>query len=153
MQNEEILERTQEIYKPEVTYLKEFSAEFPNANGVFSLGDTFYTAEKLNHMTSIEAQLCLNQLSYAAFARWLQERQISDLNISLEKYLELMKENMFVINSQIKFRKPIETNKRIKGEMKVVRTRRHGNLYLAFIEHEFEGGKEEGTLELALKLD
>ena len=42
------------------------------------MGSTYYTTQKLEHMTSIEAQLCLNQLSYSAFGEWLPEGRLDE---------------------------------------------------------------------------
>ncbi len=148
------LNRILEIYVPKYRYLKEAEISFPEANGSFSLGDTFYTSTRLRHMTSIEAQLCLNQLCYTAFGEWLTEKDAKiNTEISFNKYLELMKENMFIIKSNINFKRQIETNKEIQGKIKVIRTKKFKGLYLAFLDFEFEKGKSEGNLELALKLN
>jgi len=148
---QERLESVLELYKPDCRYLVEATAEYPKAEGKFKLGDTYYTTRKLEHMTSIEAQLCLNQLCYSAFGEWLPEGRF-DVTMTFEKYLELMKENMFIIDSNIRFRKPIPTNGEIQGVVELTKIKRHGNLYLAFLDYDLEQGKSKGNLELALKL-
>ena len=70
---QERLESVLELYKPDCQYLVEVTTKYPKAEGKFKLGDTYYTAIKLEHMTSIEAQLCVNQLCYSAFGEWLPE--------------------------------------------------------------------------------
>ena len=63
-----------------------------------------------------------------------------------------MKENMFILNSTIGFRKPIPTNKEIQGQVELMKIKRHGGLHLAFLDYNLEQGKSRGNLELALKL-
>ncbi len=146
----ERLESVLELYKPDCRYLVEATVKYPKAEGRFKLGDTYYTTRKLEHMTTIEAQLCLNQLCYSAFGEWLLEGRFDEA-MTFEEYLELMKENMFIIDSNIRFRKPIPTNGDIHGKIEVMKVKRHGNLYLAFLDYDLEQGKSKGKLELALK--
>ncbi|MDD5331853.1 MAG: FcoT family thioesterase [Candidatus Nanoarchaeia archaeon] len=148
---QERLNRTLELYKLDCMYLIEASIKYPKAEGKFNIGDTYYTTKKLEHMTSIEAQLCLNQLCYSAFGEWLPEGRFEQ-TINFEEFLELMKENMFIINSNIRFRKPIPTNEIIQGYIKLNRIKKYGNLYIAFLDYDLEQGKSMGKMELALKL-
>jgi len=145
------LGRVLELYKPDCRYLVEATTEYPKTEGRFKLGDTYYTTKKLEHMTSIEAQLCLNQLCYSAFGEWLPAGRF-DETMTFELYLELMKENMFIIDSNIRFRKPIPTNGNIQGQIELMKIKRHGDLYLAFLDYDLEQGKSRGKMELALKL-
>jgi hypothetical protein len=147
---QERLESVLELYKPECRYLVEATAEYPKAEGKFKLGNTYYTTRKLEHMTSIETQLCLNQLSYSAFGEWLPEGRF-DKAMTFDDYLELMKENVFIIESNIRFRKPIPTNGDIQGQIELMKIKRHGELYLAFLDYDLEQGKSRGNMELALK--
>ena len=148
---QERLERVLELYKHDCRYLIEANIEYPKADGKFKLDDTYYTSIKLEHMTSIEAQLCLNQLCYSAFGEWLSEGRFEEV-MAFDKYLELMKENMFIIDSNIKFRKPIPTNGDIQGQIELIKIKRHDDLYLAFLDYELEQGKSKGKMELALKM-
>src|SRR5574342_456781 len=107
--SKEKLDRILALYTPNYRYLVQASVGHPNAEGQFKLQPTQYTSEPLHHMTSIEAQLCLNQLLYTAFGEWIPEGRFN-VRIPFEQYLELMKENMFIIESGIRFRKPIQTN-------------------------------------------
>jgi len=145
------LDRVLELYKPDCRYLIEATTEHPKAEGKFRMGSTYYATQKVEHMTSIEAQLCLNQLCYSAFGEWLPEGRF-DEKVSFDDYLELMKENMFIVESNIRFRKPIPTNGDIQGQIELMKVKRHGNLYLVFCDYELEQGKSKGNLELALKL-
>ena len=111
---QERLLKVLELYKPECRYLIRADTEHPKANGIFRLGNTYYTSRKLTHITAIEAQLCLNQLCYAAFGEWLPQGRF-DQTISFEKFLELMKENMFIVESNIRFRKPIPASEEVNG--------------------------------------
>ena len=148
---QERLESVLELYKPDCRYLVEATAEYPKAEGKFKLGNTYYTTKKLEHMTSIEAQLCLNQLCYSAFGEWLPEGRFDEA-MTFDDYLELMKENMFIIDSNIRFRKPIPTNGDIQGQIELMKIKRHGDLYLALLDYDLEQGKSRGKMELALKL-
>jgi hypothetical protein len=148
---QERLTKVLDLYKPDCKYLIEANVDYPKADGRFKLGDTYYTARKMEHMTSIEAQLCLNQLCYTAFGEWVLQGRFEQA-MPFEKFLELMKENMFIVNSTIGFRKPIPTNKEIQGQVELMKIKRHGGLHLAFLDYNLEQGKSRGNLELALKL-
>ena len=95
------LDRVLELYKPDCRYLVEATTEYPKAEGRFRMGSTYYATQKVEHMTLIEAQLCLNQLCYSAFGEWLPEGRF-DEKVSFDDYLELMKENMFIVESNIR---------------------------------------------------
>lgn len=148
---QERLKRMLEIYKPDCRYLIGTSIEYPKAEGRFKLGKIFYATRPVEHMTIIEAQLCLNQLCYSAFGEWLPEGRLNE-RVSFDRFLELMKENMFAVESNIRFRKPIPTNGEIQGQIELMKVKRHGNLYLIFCDYELEQGKSKGSLELVLKL-
>jgi len=148
---QERLNKILEIYKPDCRYLVEANIAYPKAEGKFKLGEIFYATRPVEHLTSIEAQLCLNQLCFSAFGEWLPQGRFEEA-MPFEKFLELMKENMFIINSTIGFRKPIPTNGEIQGQIELMKMKRHGGLYLAFLDYNLEQGKSRGNLELALKL-
>ena len=126
---QENLDKVLEIYTPECRYLKEVSLNYPVAQGVFKLGNTFYSPKNVEHMTAIEVQLCLNQLCFSAFGSWLPEGKFNK-SLSFNQYLDLMKENMFIIESNIRFRKPICTNGEIKGQIEITNIKKHGGLYI-----------------------
>ncbi len=145
------IERILELYKPECRFLIKAPLEASKANGRFRIIENFYATQLVEHMTSIEAQFCLNQLCYAASSEWLADGRFG-VTIGFERFLELMKENMFVIDSNIRFKKPIPTNNDIQGQVELMKVRKYGNLYLAFLDYELEQGKSKGNLELALKI-
>lgn len=148
---QERLNRVLEIYQPDCRFLLEANADYPKAEGKFRVGITYYTTSKVEHMTSIEAQLCLNQLCFSAFGEWLPQGRF-DKTINFEEYLRLMKENMFIVESSIRFRKPIPTDRDLQGQIEVMKIKRHGDLYLACLNYEVEESKSKGNLKLALKL-
>ena len=144
------MDKVLKIYKSDCIFLREVDVDYPIGNGVFILGKTYYTNENLDHMTSIEAQLCLNQLSYVCFTEWILEGRFKGLeDLSFEDYLRLMEENMLIIDSKIRFKKPIE-NGQIIGQIEVTRIKKYGNLYITFLDFNLEG-KCFGELELVLK--
>lgn len=149
---EKKIERILELYKPECRYLIKAETDFPQAKGVFNAKNAFYTNEIIEHMTSIQAQLCLNQLSYAAFSEWTEKNTPLNLKIDFENYIELMKGNMFIIESKIQFKKQININKHISGKINIVRSKNFRTLHLALLDYELEGGLSSGKLKLAINL-
>ena len=71
---QETVEKVVALYKPNYRYLKEAEIEFPAVKGRFQLGETEY-CETLQHLTDVEAQLCLNQLSYVFFGQGVVEKR------------------------------------------------------------------------------
>ncbi|MBW2990401.1 hypothetical protein KY348_01715 [Candidatus Woesearchaeota archaeon] len=134
-------------------YLIKAKVDFPRAEGIFKIEDTFYAnpRTKLKHMTDIEAKFCLNQLCYAAFGEWIMEKRLEHFTTSFEEYLGLMHENVFIIESNIRFKKPISTESPINGVIEVKKIKRVGRLYLAFLDYDIGDGKSKGKIEAALK--
>ena len=148
---QERLESLLEIYKPDWRYLVEAKVDYPKAEGRFKVSGEAYTTRKLEHMTAIDAGACLNQLCYSAFGEWLPEGRFEDA-MPFERFLELMKESSFIIDTNIRFRKPIPINQEVNGEVELIKIKRHCDLYLAFLDYDLEQGKSKGKMELALKL-
>jgi hypothetical protein len=148
---QEHLDSILELYKPECRYLYDATLDFPKATGVFKLGDTYYTRERLAHMTSIEAQLCLNQLCYSAFGEWMSTKTL-DHSIPFEEYLKKMKENMFIVDSRILFKMPIDSSKVLIGSIELMRLKKYDKIYLAILDYEFDDRKSKGQIKLALRL-
>jgi len=90
-------------------------------------------------------------LCYSAFGEWVPEGRFQG-TMPFEKFLELMKENMFIINSNIGFRKPISTDEEVQGQIELMKIKKHGSLYIALLDYNLEQGKSRGNLELAVKL-
>lgn len=148
----EFVKNVGEIYLPNFRYLVNFETAFPKSVGIFSLNQARYTEGQLSHMTAIDAQFCLNQLAYATFAQWIKEKRFPELDVSLEKYFALAKENMLIADTKIRFKKPIETKTKVGAEIDLKKFRKQGNLFFAFLEQNFENGKEQGTLDVVLRL-
>jgi hypothetical protein len=140
-----------EIYKPDWRYLVEANVDYPKAIGKFLVYGEAYTTERVEHITVIDAGACLNQLCFSAFGEWFSEGRF-ERTMSFKKFFKLMKENMFVIDTNTRFRKPIPTNREIYGQVELTKIKKHEGLYLAFLNYNLEQGKSKGNLELALKL-
>lgn len=150
--SEEKIAQILEMYKPECKYLVRADVSYPKAEGFFKVENSYYVKDSFEHVTSIEAQLCLNQLSYVAFGEWIMENRFKGLELSFEKYLQLMRENMFIVDSHIKFKKPINHNFPIKGIISVEKVKALDRIYFTLLEYILDGGKSEGTMGFALKL-
>ena len=148
---QETIDKVAALYKPNYRYLKEAEIDFPIARARFQLGETEY-CETLQHLTDVEAQLCLNQLSYVFFGQGVIDKRWEGLeDLTFDDYLELRKENMFVTESHKKFNR--ETNPRdpFYGQMQLMRIKRHGNLYVAKLDFDLNKGASVGELSLVLK--
>lgn len=149
---QEFVDKTVAVYYPNYRYLKEAEIDFPVGKGIFQLGQTEYM-ETLQHVTDIEAQLCLNQLAYVFFGyEMINGRWPRAGKISFDEFLALRKENMFIVESRKKFHK--ETNPRdpFYGEMEIKHIRKQGDIYLAKIDFDLNEKACSGDLSLVLKL-
>lgn len=135
-------------YSPNCRPLKSATIEYPVIKGTFRIGKTFYYLPALEHATDIEIQLCLNQLAYAGIAHMMEQEAIPELR-GLNFY-ELQKENMLIIESRKRFRKPIRTDVEIHGELVLRKWKLAGNLLIANSDFQFENRSCIGSLELAL---
>ena len=135
-------------YRPSLRMLKSADLKYPVVKGEFLIGRTFYYIPALKHATDIEIQLCLNQLAYVGIAKSMEQGLIPELK-GLDFY-ELQKENMLIIESKKRFRKPIRTDVEIQGEIVLKDWRDFGNLFLANTDFQFENRSCFGSLELAL---
>ena len=148
---QETVDRVVVLYRPNYRYLKEAEIEFPIARGRFQLGETEY-CETLQHLTDVEAQLCLNQLSYVFFGQGIIEKRWEGLeDLTFDEYLELRKENMFVTESHKKFYRETNARDQFYGQMQLMKIRRHGNLYVAKLNFDLNEGASVGQLSLILK--
>lgn len=137
------------FFNPDCRYLQKASCEYPKAQGLFRIGPTFYTATPVDHATALEIQLCFNQLSYAAFGEWMHDGRMGD-TIPFEQFLNLMKENMYVVDAHLRFRKMIQKNEVLTGNIEVIHAKKRKDLYLAHIACSIEG-KFRGHVEFGLK--
>ncbi len=101
--SQELIEKVIEVYKPNYRYLKEATVDYPFAKVRFMLGETEYVAT-LQHMTDVEAQLCLNQICYVFFAQGILDQKWElPKTFTLDDFLELRKEGMFIVESHKRF--------------------------------------------------
>jgi hypothetical protein len=140
------------VYNPECVYLKKADLDLLKATGKFEVGRTFYTKEPLEHLADAEAKICLNQLAYVAFAEWIDRGEFEGINIEFEEYLALMKEKMYIVESSIKFKEPIDTSKPFEIAMQVRRHLQVGKNPLVYLDYKIAGGKAEGKIGLSLVL-
>jgi len=149
---QEIVDKVLAVYKPNYRYLKSVKVDFPVARGRFKIGETEYFMESMRHLTDVEAQLCLNQLSYVFFGQEVVNRRWKDLeNLSFEQFLELRNEGMFVVESHKTFHRETDSREPFNGEIKLMKVRRHKNIYVAKIEYDLNEGASTGKLSLILK--
>ena len=140
------------LYVPSCRYLKDVKLNNMKAEGVFRLEETTYTSKRLKHMTSIETQICLNQLVFYAFGEWLPKGELP-YQISSEKYVALMEENMFILKSEIGFRRPIPTDIDIHANIEVQDLKKIKNTHFVFLKYTLEQGKSFGSMKLAMTID
>jgi hypothetical protein len=139
-------------YKSGYRYLLEAHIDYPVCFGIFKVGETEYM-EDLTHLTDIEAQLCVNQLCYVFFAQCLIDHNISGLEkLTLQEYLDLEKENMYIIDNQRRYHKKIDSKKQIKATLELINTKEKDKLKIAKLNYFFNNKAAEGKLILGLKL-
>lgn len=151
--SQERLERILEVYKPECRYLKKAELDLLKATGTFEVGDTFYTTEPVEHLAAAEAEICLNQLAYVAFAEWIDRGEFEGIELEFEEFLGLMKEKMYITDLSAKFREPISKDQMFKLEMQFVNEKIIGNARIARLRYSFADGKAAGEIYFALTLD
>jgi len=148
---QELIDRVVAVYKPNYRYLKEAYVDFPIARGRFQLGETEYM-QTLQHLTDVEAQLCLNQLSYVFFGNEITSKRWEGLkDLTFDDYLELRKEGMFIIESHKKFDRETNPREPFEGIVRLIRTKKRGNIHLATLNFDLNNGACIGELSLVLK--
>ena len=147
--NTDLFDKVMNIYIPQCRYLKNVEMQSSKAIGQFQLSDTIYTLNKIHHMTSIEAQLCLNQLMFYAFGEWLS-KGVQNYQIPLEQYVSMMESGMFILNSEIGFKNPIENTNSLVGTIELQRCKKIGTTFFSFLKYDIEQGKSFGNMKLAL---
>ncbi len=149
--SQELVDKVLAIYKPNYRYLKEACIDFPVSRGRFQLGETEYV-EALQHLTDVEAQLCLNQLNYVFFGNEINSKRWQELkDLTFDDYLESRKEGMFIVNSHKIFHKETCTKEPFEGVIRLIRTKKIGSIYLATLDFNLNNGACIGEFSLALK--
>ncbi len=149
----EQLEKILAIYEKPYRFLQKAEIDYPVTKGEFLIGKTKYATTPFEHLTAIEAQFCINQLSYVAFAEWICKGRFQELQMSFEEYLGYMGEHMLIARTmtQIEFRKKILTDHPIDMTGKLKGVKRQGNLWIAVMDYDFEAGKAKGSMTLVLE--
>lgn len=149
--SQEVVDKVLAVYYPNYRYLKEAEIDYPLGKGKFQLGQTGY-CETLQHMTDVEAQLCLNQLCYVFFGQMIIDKRWEGLeDLTFEEYLESGDENMFIVESHKKFKKKTNPKEPFYGQIELIKTRRHDSIYVARLDFDLNGGASIGKLSLILK--
>jgi len=125
--------------------------EFPIIRGRFQLKETEYM-EALHHMTDVEAQLCLNQLSYIFFGQAILDKRWQDFDdVSFDQYLEFRKENMFISDSHKSFRRETNPVYPFDGVLSLRKLKKEGSLYVAKLDFDLNDQACLGELTLVLR--
>ena len=140
------------IYKPECRYLKSVELDLLKAKGQFKVGGTFYTIEPLKHLTEAEAKICLCQLAYVALAEWIDNGEVESINLEFDEYLALMREDMYIVDSRVKFKGHIDSDEPFTLEMQFRQEKTLKNTHLARFDYSFADGKATGEIWFALVL-
>ena len=141
------------IYEQPFVFVKSVETDYPLSLGKCIVGQTKYTSEKLEHLTAIEAQFCINQLSYVAFSEWVEEKRFDELDLSLDDYIFYMKEHMLIAKTetQIQFKDKIKAYEEFSVEGKLHKFKKQEDNYFAIMDYDFEQGKAKGRMMLCLE--
>jgi len=142
------IERYLRIYQPEYRFLEKLQIEYPHINATFKIPPTFYTRLKLNHVSEVEMQLCLNQMAYIGFMEAKKEKKILPLDSS--KYIESPFNKMLIGSSEKRFRKMISSKEEIHGSLEFKGVYNISNKTFVFTDFDFEKGKCTGKLNLVV---
>lgn len=149
--SQELVDKVIEFYKPNYRYLREATVNYPFARGRFLLNETEYMTT-LQHVTDIEAQLCLNQLCYVFFAQGIADQQWESLkSFSLDDFLGLRKEGMFIVESHKKFVRETNPAEPFNGQIELVRSRSINKGYFAKLRFNLNESASFGELSLVLR--
>lgn len=149
--NDDMLDKVLAIYKPGYRYLQSADMEYPAIEGRFMLHGTEYV-ETLQHLTDVEAQLCLNQLCYVFFGQGMVERRWGALDqVTFDEYLDLRKENMFIADSHKRFARETDPRTPFSIRMNLLKTKRQGNIMVAKLDFDLNDGAATGELSLVMK--
>ena len=154
MEVSKLVEALTGLYKPGYRYLQGAEVNTSGAKGLFKLKSTEYM-ETMNHMTDVEAQLCLNQIAYVFFAYHAINRTWPELGLNtLEDFLSLTKEGMFVLESRKRFRRETVPAKEFAGTLELRSyTKISTQAFVARLNFDLNEGACRGYLKLAIRLD
>lgn len=144
----EIIDEVLRPYLPSQRVLLGAEVEHGVARGQFKIGESGYYSGRLKHATDIEIQLCLNQLSYVFVAEAIRQKVIPEItDLDFNKFRE---ESMLILESRKRFRRPIDVEKEINGEIKLEDWRNFGRLLVGRMNFDFEKRSCVGNLTLAI---
>ena len=150
MTGNDIVEKVTALYAPPYRYLQDAHIDFPHANRRFFVEKTEYFAHQLDHVTDVEAQICLNQLCYATFAEAALTKKPEGFSSSLDEYFQ-KSDVMVIVESRKRFTRKIDPRVPFIGGLAVERFRKQGSLYLASVDFSLDNGAASGNLLVALK--
>ena len=150
MKTNNILDIFLKPYKKDCQFLQSFKLVDNKGVGMFKTNSDFYSVfEKGNHFTAVELQVCLNQLLYTYFGYiglFDYVENIDDEN----KLLNIQKENTFITEQSVHFKKEIQISDEIVGEIQITKAKKIGNLTLMECNYKFGDGCF-GMVKVALK--
>src|SRR3989344_8463077 len=94
--NQKIIDRVVGMYLPQFRYLQSLGINGERGNAAFQLGKTGHMEDAVQHLTVVEAQICLNQAGYAAFTYGVQQGWEGLPRQGIEDFLQQGRENMLV---------------------------------------------------------
>ncbi len=136
------------IYNKNCRYINKTFIDENSAKSILNVYSTFHANERAYHLTVVEAQIALNQACYIASYYWMKEGIFPNMEYDLSSFIDSMKENMFIIDSSIKFKKQIYTGTQFNVEINLEKYKKFKNLFLAYVNFDFENHKAFGKLKL-----
>ena len=136
------------IYNQKYHFLKKLEIDYPHIQGTFVVPPTFYTVEVLDHLSDVEAQLCLNQLAYIGFMEAIKNKQILSLNSAGAKRISYGA--AIIGKSEKKFKGIIDPSKEIHGVLNAKRIFNLEEKIIALTHFDLENGKCTGKLNITL---
>jgi hypothetical protein len=127
MVRQEILDTMLQAYYPECRYLKEANFDFPKMESKFSIPKTFYGSQS-GHFNATEMMMCYNQMSYAFFAKSLEEGLIEPVGtLPLNEFIKCQMGNCLLARlNNIKFKSQIDA-KDFSGKIVLKKSPKRGN--------------------------
>jgi hypothetical protein len=139
-------------YQSGCKYLKNIETDYPVAQGICQVDNTFYTSNDLHHITAVETILCLNQVSYIALSVWFEDG-VMGFSIPFEQFYQIIAhEDLYIVQQETQFKQNIQ-----KGSFPVVveimNHKKSGRII--YLDMAYNLGKEKkfsGTMKVCVKL-
>lgn len=146
-----IIDRVVEMYQPQFRYLQSLETDGKDGNAVFQLGRTGHMIDPVQHLTVVEAQICLNQAGYAAFTYGVQQGWEGLPRKDVEQFLQEGRENMLVRTCVTEFHRMTTPEGRFGGELHLKRKKRVGGLYIADVKFSLNDRAVDGEVRFILR--